>query len=373
MVCPERGIYEFIKVAAPKTTPRSWLLLPCGIGYEAQESSKEGGYITKTADLFITTPIDPIFFLLPAMAPRYDKEEPVKPMFLSSDDYFEKMKVMSPDFSGFLSIKSFRTSLERRLAVICDTVEAGDEIMFRMSEEKLLGQLLHKAKRMVREGLPTSMENKLIRKALEVPMMSIKREDSSKHVLAIEEQDNGASTETPDSQSSTSTVNSASTSFSGISTVATSISEEALNIPTKRTADPRLPSVDAPQQVVELLRLRTAFLFICSNYIFPNLASRLNKALSTPTSPTDFKPLNDHLAHLAKLRQEALAARSIGDYSRKRAIEDDDETLEIRAEKKRRKEEEDKRQKAGVSVGLKKLQKVNTTGMKKMSDFFKKK
>ena len=54
-------------------------------------------------------------------------------------------------------------------------------------------------------------------------------------------------------------------------------------------------------------------------------------------------------------------------------MEEDDETIEIRAEKKRKKEEEDNRKKAGVSMGLRKLQKVNTSGMKKMSDFFKKK
>ena len=40
---------------------------------------------------------------------------------------------------------------------------------------------------------------------------------------------------------------------------------------------------------------------------------------------------------------------------------------------KRKKDEEDKRQKAGESRGVKNLKKVNVTGMKKMSDFFKKK
>ena len=74
---------------------------------------------------------------------------------------------------------------------------------------------------------------------------------------------------------------------------------------------------------------------------------------------------------MARLRQEAQAARSAGgDYSsRKRGADGDEERAEI----KRRKEEEEKRKKAGLSRGVRDLQKVNTAGMKKMSDFFRKK
>jgi hypothetical protein len=72
------------------------------------------------------------------------------------------------------------------------------------------------------------------------------------------------------------------------------------------------------------------------------------------------------------MRQEAVSMRSLGDFSRKRSIIEDEDS-ETRAEKKRKKEEEEKRNKAGVSRGVKNLKKVNTSGMKKMSDFFKKK
>ncbi|RYC55362.1 hypothetical protein CHU98_g10847, partial [Xylaria longipes] len=60
-----------------------------------------------------------------------------------------------------------------------------------------------------------------------------------------------------------------------------------------------------------------------------------------------------------------------GDYARKRVL--DDEEVADRAEKKRKKEEDDKRKKTGESRGVRNLKKVNTAGMKKMSDFFKKK
>lgn len=91
--------------------------------------------------------------------------------------------------------------------------------------------------------------------------------------------------------------------------------------------------------------------------------------MSAPEIPIDFKLLNDHLKHLADLRAEALASRSLGDFSRKRNAEDDDAS-ESRAEKKRRLEEEEKKKKAAESRGVRELKKVNTSGMKKMSDFF---
>lgn len=191
------------------------------------------------------------------------------------------------------------------------------------------------------------------------------------HELANEEETLPESADTPDTQATISTISSTATSFSEAPTEATSISEEYASPPLK--SELKFPPIKAPEGVAELLRLRTAFLFICSNYLPSHLSSTLKKSLSSPASPIDFTPLDTHLDHLAKLRQEAFAARSVGDYSRKRALEEDDETLEIRAEKKRKKEEEEKRKKTGLSVGLKKLQKVNTNGMKKMSDFFKKK
>ena len=85
----------------------------------------------------------------------------------------------------------------------------------------------------------------------------------------------------------------------------------------------------------------------------------------------DFAPLDAYLARLARLRQEAAAARSAGDYTRKRAL--DEEEVAARAEKKRRRDEEEKRKKAGESRGVRDLKKVSTVGMRKMSDFFKKK
>ncbi|KAH8598849.1 ribonuclease H2, subunit B [Bisporella sp. PMI_857] len=375
-ICPQKGIYEFTKVATPKTTPRSWFLLPQeeDVSNGGQTNGKGQGFITRNADFFMATPIDPLFILLPALNPPSKSTEPTKKLFLSGDDYLERVEGASPHIKDFLRAGSFRMLLDSRMKAVCDTVEAGDETMYRWSEEKLLQELLEKARNMVVQGLPASMEEKLIRKALDMPMSSIKREESSMHELNQGVEATTTNIAETDSQTTESTTDSITTSFSEASTAATALCDEFPSESTAVKAAPSIPTITAPDGVAELLRLRTAFLFTCSNYLAPYISTGLKKLLSSKESPVDFTPLDAHLAHLAMLRQEALASRSLGDYSRKRGMnDDDDETIEERAEKKRKMDEEEKRKKAGISVGLKKLQKVNTTGMKKMSDFFKKK
>ncbi|KAK0117686.1 hypothetical protein ONS95_012015 [Cadophora gregata] len=372
VICPERGFYEFTKVAAPRTTPRSWLLSVTE-GPENREEIDEKddkltdseGYVMKTASLLVATPMDPLFMVLSALSPlpTTKSSEPAKKLFLSGYDYFEKMSKVSPQFANFSRIESIRQLLESRMAAVCDTVEAGDETMYRLNEEKLLGELMKKAQKMIEKGLPASMEEKLVRKALDPPMLSMKRDDSS---LSEPAKEDGAAT--PDTQTTVS--DTAASSFSETSTAATSFSEDSqLSITPDKAAEPS--PIEAPEGVAELLRLRTALFFICSAYLAPHITESLKKLLSTSISTVDFAPLDTHLAHLAKLRQDALASRSLGDFSRKRSMAAEDG--ETRAEKKRKADEDEKRKKANQSKGVQALKKVNVSGMKKMSDFFKKK
>lgn len=392
LVCPNRGFDEFTRIAAPKTTLRSWLLVQEDESIDLQaepspkDESQEGkksplnGYVTKGADLFISTPIDSLFIILPALAPLSTSKfsDPPKKLFLSGDDYIDKLTSISTHLGSFLRTGSLRESLEKRMAAVCDTVDAGDETMFRINEEKLLKELLQKAKSMVKYGLPASMEEKFVRKALDIPVLSIKRGEESTQEGLMEEShapvESGTSTprtESQDTQATDSSTVAAASSFSEASTAATSISDVVAGA--SEDEKTIVPSIDAPEGVADLLRIRTAFFYICSNYIAPHLSEMLKISLKSSTSPVDFSPLDSHLAYLTKLRQDALAARSMGDYSRKRAMTGDDEEIETRAEKKRKQDEEDQRKKAGESRGVKNLKKVNTSGMKKMSDFFKKK
>ncbi|KAM7197360.1 Ribonuclease H2, subunit B [Rhypophila sp. PSN 637] len=371
LVCPEAGFFEFTKIAAPKTTPRSWLI-EGKAQTESENSTKSETQVTKGADLYIATAIDPLFLILPALVAKDSADK--KRMFLSSDDHFDSISEI-PDsethnhLSEILSWPKTRQLVESRMASVCDTVEAGDEQMFRLNETKLLSEMLSKAKRMANHGLPKSMADKFVAKALEAPILSVRSTQAapSSEDTAVSSGTTTPSLESTDSQSSVETTTSA---VSNASTAATSISS-----PSSTENDKVTNAITAPPEVISLQRLKISFDFICSSYLPPSLSKALKTQLSsgcgssTTTKEVNFKPLEEYLAKLAELRQKAAAARATTDYSRKRTRDEEDDE---RAEKRKKKEEEDKVKKANTSRGVKQLQKVNTSGMKKLSDFFKK-
>ena len=386
---PEKGICEFTKVSAPKPTFRSWLISRAeparqtiAIGDAEEASSTEtshvanneavpdieqannrqisDGYVLKNAELLIATPIDYLFLILPCFANPSAADLPSKKrLFLSADDLLEKLSERSKHFNEILSHENTRQAMEGRMKAVCDTVDAGDETMYRLSEEKLLKELVLKAENMIAKGLPTTIEERFIRKALETPVLVLKREESTVSEANVSQTDTPMSestiSETADSQISTAT----SDSKASVTSAATE-----MTIPD----DPISPS--DPTSLYHLLRLRTAISYMLSSYIPPAISTTLQSLLSSPQSPIDFAPLDKHLADIAELRAEALASRSLGDFSRKRSMYEEDDAKETRAEKKRKQEEEEKRKKAGESRGIRDLKKVDTKGMKKMSDFF---
>ena len=242
---------------------------------------------------------------------------------------------------------------------ICDTIDAGDEKMVRVNADKVLRLMWQKAEAVVDKGLPASLEEKFVIRALEIPVVSVKREQST--VTATTEQPvAGAESEDfqierADSQSTIASSN-ASAVFSEVS-VASSTT----------TVVSEGPSSD----IKRLQCLRIAFQFILAFYLPAKISSHLQDRLHASKDP-DFGPLDQRLKHIADLKAEAQASRSLGDFSRKRGNADDDEAAEERTEKKRRLDEEEKRKKANESRGVRDLKKVNVTGMKKMSSFFTK-
>ncbi|KAL8804601.1 MAG: hypothetical protein Q9200_005758 [Gallowayella weberi] len=389
--CPKEGLYEFQKVAAPRKACRSWLLCPKAGGEKArevtgivgsatldavdtsgtetangtiQESRVDGtcsqrispsqGHTIKDPEIFIATPIDFLFIVLPSLYAQISKNS--KALFLSLDDLLENALEESKDLKYILGHETVRPTVEARMAAVCDSVDAGDEIMYRLNMDKLVRELVAKAKRMSSNGLPASMEAKFIDKALEVPMMSLKREASSM------------------SQAASDVATSAdSAGASQPSTAMNESMDSRASFTTDVTTPDQPPPTAVPENIKNLLRLRTALNFIISSYLAPTLASLIQTNLSIASSPVDFKPLEAYLAHLANLRAEALASRTLSNFSRKRSMDEDDEAAEAKAEKRRKKEEEEKRQKMGLTKGVRDLKKADITGMKKMSDFFGKK
>lgn len=349
--CPKLGLYEFTVVASPSHHPRSILYAHKSekpTDSEESETPAEGS-ICKTAELLIATPIDALFFLIPLLS----SSGQARGLFQPLDDIIDSQDELPKHLRYILYDDSFRVILNARAEAICDSVEAGDERMFRFSEAKLLKELIAKAERMVAQGIPASLEERFIRQALVTPMMAVKREDVSTNSAAS----NGVQGEgeSPENQETpaTDTPTTSTPTPSGEDTPAT---------------EPMPDEPTTPESVVRLLRISTALSLIKKSYLPKPLCATIDSMLAAPESPIDFQPLTDHLKHVAELRAEALASRSLGDFTRKRDLDDD--AAESRAEKKQRLEEEEKKKKAGESRGVKDLKKVNTSGMKKMSDFF---
>ncbi|KAK2809627.1 hypothetical protein FQN50_003684 [Emmonsiellopsis sp. PD_5] len=389
--CPKLGIYEFTAISPSASLPRSTLFTTSSTNCQQDknddvqktsdmDSAKEEvikqvvesraptkASISKTAQLLVATQIDILFFLLPILAPA--RSHSAQKLFQPLDDMLDSQDTLSKSLKDIL-LGEYKHQVEARLLAICDTIDAG-ETMYRLNEAKLLQELLSKAERMAANGLPPSLEEQFVNRALELPVLSVKREDTSTSTLSDMASDaNTQDTvqDKPDSQSSNTTTPSAAASSSTSFTTASDASTPATETTPPTPNDPPIPP-----EIHHLLRLRTALSFIQSSYLPTHLSSKTTTLLTTTQSPKDFTPLTEHLKHVAEQRAKALASRSMGDFSRKRAVAEDDEAAETRAEKKRRKEEEEKKKKLGESRGVRDLKKVNVSGMKKLSAFFGKK
>jgi hypothetical protein len=380
--CPRTGLFEFTKVNAPTIDLRSILLTPPNEnpptdsvekGERAVSQNEErvnsgprrlagtvdiaSGYVNKAAEVFVATPFDMVFILIPLLKPQGSstKSHMGKALFQPLDDLLDTY--LEGDKHLRYILEKGRPNLESAAAKICDVVEAGDEKMFRLNDERLFRALLDKAQEAVKRGLPASLEEKFVKRVLEKPVLSIKREESSSFVSteASSVDGVGVSFGAGDSQCST-IVSAASSVASDVSSTTTVAGNE----------DETMPA-----QIVNSQRLRTAWSFITSSYLPNQLADNLTGLLSSEQCPVDFVPLETYLGHLATLRAEALASRSLSGFGQKRGLDDDDAS-EARTEKKRKQEEDEKRKKAGESRGVRDLKKVNVSGMKKMSAFFTK-
>ncbi|KAJ5683840.1 uncharacterized protein N7477_000185 [Penicillium maclennaniae] len=346
--CPERGIYEFTVVASPPTAARSVLFTPKL--QQAIIASEDGrkknvplvtASIAKKAELLVATPIDALFFLTHLFSISMKSGQS---LFQPLDDIIDSNDDLPPHFRHILYDETFRGTLLARAEAICETMEAGDEKMFRFSEMKLLKELITKAERMATLGLPASLEERFVRQTLAAPLMAVKREDSLAGQFSKDEE--------------------ASVNPSTVATTAT----PSVSTPAGESTPALGKDISCTDIVSHLQRIVTALSFMKESYLPQSLCSRIDEILASPETPLDLKPLHDRLKQLVELRTEAFASRNLSDFSRKRGL--DDEEMEARADKKRKKEEEEKVKKAAESQAVRNLKKVNTTGMKKMSDFF---
>lgn len=385
--CPTKGLYEFTRISAFKGGCNSWLIgrrtaLTCDGDSKVsvtdiventtsslatdnidEQRAVADGYIVDSPELLIATPIDPLFLVIPSFLTQSSakKTPQLNSLFLSSEDLLDGLLAKSKHLEQIIAHRYIRQRMEQRMSCVCDLVEAGDQKMYRLNLDKLLKELLFKARKILTKGLPASMEEKFIRKALEAPVIGVKRMESSflKDEKEFQEEMNTVDPIRSDAASSE----------SSSTTIRTPVSAST-------GTDITAPEVEASENTLidipRILRLRTILSFIISTYLPPVIAHALTSRLSSTENSLEFTLLDEHLAHLESLKVKALASRPLSDFSRKRGLEDEgDEAAEIRAEKKRKKDEEDNRNKAGESRGVKNLKKADISGMKKMSAFFK--
>ena len=385
---PRKGVYEFTRVAAPRPECRSWLLgrkpdliqeeverenvcrgdsistlsrpnvkerpkLLSQVQETPDSTSVSKGHILKDAEILVATPIDYLFLLLPALHNSPSAlSPPSKGHFLSRDDFTEKLADESKHWDHIMSNQLAQRAMEERIQEVCDSVAVGGERMYRLNEQRLLEELLRKAKSVVQNGLPASMKEKLVRRVLEMPSRVARCEESSVSGLNIAQTD---------------TLSEAASSNLSFGTIR---SENSLTSASTEVTTPDTRSeIPSDNEVYHLLCIRTALHYMISSYVPIVLATNLQSTLESTRNPIDFEPLDERLDHLANLRNEA-AAQSMGNFSRKRGMYEENEAAESKAEKKRRKEEKEKKKKAGESRSIRDLKKVDTKGMKKMSDFF---
>ncbi|EMC93102.1 hypothetical protein BAUCODRAFT_51372, partial [Baudoinia panamericana UAMH 10762] len=347
LVDPSRGFYEFTRVAGPSRACHSWLLAPDYSADAAVESegNDKAGYVFRQPELLVATPIDPLFVLLPALWGVATQEWKTLGDWLSDyPGYEDLLAILRSDMSGAIEIL-----LNDRMRAVCDILQmgSGEDTLFKLNVLMLADIVWSKAASMGKVGLPYSMEQHFVRKALELPEVSVRREDST--ISAVQE---------------------------GRKAADSSVIQMTSDAAEERDVQAHGPKLQKNVELSDLLRFRTAIRYLCMNYLPPSLETRVQAMYADRTytlqRKTDLTPLDEHLARIMRLKAEAHALRSISDnISRKRGL-DDDEAIE-KADARKRKKEEEEAKKKNVSQGVKKLMKADTSGMQKMSSFFVKK
>lgn len=364
------GLHEITKIAPPATTPRSWLLTNTLKPVSSDEGKKEdeeekvkaatpeitnwlgNGQTIQDASLYVSTPIDPLFILLPRLLPV----DAPKAHFLPLDDILDTFTATDDDAeddadkSHWEAVLKFgsqsRRHAEARVKAVCDMVDVGEEMAYRPSQEKALALLVAKCEGMAKGGLPKSMEDAFVVKPLVRPISEV--------LVQQEKEEKGGSDE---GETATTTT-----------LVETQSGEEKKDADTTDKESQPTPPLVHPT-ILNLLRLRVASQFLSASY----LPAYLSAALTTTLSSTyDFAPLDTHLAELRRLRSEVASLRS-DDFSLKRNYDEDGRDAGARKKQKMEEEETEKKRKKNVSRGVRDLGKVNTKGMAKMTSFFKKK
>ncbi|KAF2725080.1 hypothetical protein K431DRAFT_207294, partial [Polychaeton citri CBS 116435] len=389
LFCPQGGFYEFTKITVPARECRSWLVAPSDPGLHQDNdqapadiahaaTASEDGYVLQQPHMFVATPFDPIFIILPCLLPRdidattadtdLQKRIDDSSHYQSLSDHLDNLFEIVPSLKQATHTRgALESHLQPALNRICNAVEAGDENMYRLSIRRLYAELIRKAEQVTKRGLPVSLEERFVKQRLAAPELNERREESSVSIMEDGQDKKGNDEQSQDS---------------GYGSQTRESTEAANNEITSNN------SLEPSGGIQQLLRLRTALDFIARSYLSTPLQLHIQQffakrpdvdsAMSQKDRETissyliDFSPLETHFGQLDARKRQAQALRCLSDnISRKRGAADDEEAME-KAETKRKKKDEDEARKKNVSRGVKQLEKVNRSGMKTLSNFFTK-
>ncbi|KAF3927701.1 hypothetical protein ABW21_db0204398 [Orbilia brochopaga] len=404
-------LYEILKIANPIHGARSWLITPDipplevptdvvreeagdmgeGAGEDADETQEQdtpddkNSLVIKDAHLYLTTPVDPLYLLVPHLT-----DEKTSRNFISLDDILDGHPASAVWSQILTRHPPSHKALAARLLLVCDTVSAGDETMYRINASKLTNLLISRVEAVAR-SLPPSLTKHVNRK-LSKPLSAQatwKRqqeptdptESTDDGIINDKELEDEVLQETGESAATAAGESQNDTQDAVEAQLRREASRLNLNEEESSASTPQQPGEDTPaapqeapedllppQEIQYLAHLTHAVQFMQS-YISPALYTKLTEELYT-RHPLD--PLEKYQEELKELRAAATAAMDMSMAHTKRTIEDLEGGVtkeEAEREKKRKKKEEG----AKKSTGVRKLEKVNTRGMAKMTSFFKKK
>ena len=309
------------------------------------------GQVVPDSSLYICTPIDPLFLFVEHLTTLIH--------YLPLDDIMDPLIETSPHWSKVLeSGTNSEALIKSRIRSICDQVDAGGEPSYRLSKSKLLKVFTRKCKAIIAGNeLPGTMEEEFVRKVLAKPIGSdsaclAEGENEKANVL----EEGNEPTQQPTAENS----------FDGTTDsqkLQNPIVTQEIPSSTNTTAPP------IPPDIAHLQRIRVASQYL-SSYLSPALAKEFSAHLETTH---DFTPLDKYLSDLAKLKQELSFYRA-GNFSMQTSIDEQEGRGNMSKKRKREEEEEqEKKRKKNLSTGVRNLAKVDTKGMAKMTNFFKKK
>lgn len=334
---PVHGLYEFTRISASRSNYSSWLLASIGREGLQNESQLGSGYAIEDSSVYVATPVDVLFFLLPILVGS------TQTLFVSLDDHLDKVADFPQDLSEILRSDGMSQRLHSSMSSICDVVEAGEESLYRFSASKLAMELFTRAKAIVSNNkLPRSIMQKFVDRVLKAPTSF----EQSMTLVPESPLDNKNLT------------------HDGV------IDEESLPAPLDLDT-PLQPAICSPesQNMRYFMTVRVTIDYLLDNYIDMSSHDLIKTEIAKLDKILDFKPLDDYLEGLAVRKKELQALQSLSDNISRKRRPDDEEMEEVRAEK-RRKKEEDEAKKKSQNRNLKQLAKVDTSGMKKMSSFF---